>query len=248
MYYRDRFSARIAGGRAFRAPSYVEVGGRFRNPADRLILLEGTPGLESPGVDSVEAGVVAAPGHGITIRPVVYFARLQHLMVADFEPQVRRTFRNDGDDRMLLGGELELDWQFIPQLAWRVNVGTVAFLTRNDDPSATVAVPENNSAVIAGSWLQGRFVDDRLGASVGGMYSTPRSYNTRAGVPPQLIDARVPHLGRLEGAVDWRVTKKHPLSVWLKLSSTLPHDSVESPFPGAGRLGTAAFVGVGYGE
>lgn len=245
VYYREIFALRLAGGSAFREPTFVEVGGRFEDPESGQILLEGTAGLESPRVDSVELGAVIAPST-LTIKPTLYFASAQNLMVTDFEPLVRKSFQNDGERRPLLGGELEATWQFVPSMGWKLTGAALWWLKEIEDLSATVAVPVQNSAYTLWSGFHGSWIADRLAASLGVGYTSPRRYTVRAGIPPQIIDVTIGHLARPEATVEYQFLRDTPFWCWARAYSTLPHARVESPFPGAGKLGTAVFLGVGY--
>jgi iron complex outermembrane receptor protein len=246
VFYREHWALRLTGGSAYREPTFVEVGGRFRDPDSGLILLEGTPGLESPRVHSVELGAVLAFPRAPTLKPTVYVAHMQDLMVADFEPLVQKTFRNDRGLRFVFGGELELEWPLAQWLAWRGSFAGLWWHSAVDDLSATVAVPEQNSSMTAWTGLHGSWIADRLSGAAGVGYVSPRRFLVRAGIPPQIIDIEIGHRVRPEGTLEFQIVEERPLWLWMRAYSTLPHAAVESPFPGASRLGTAVFAGMGY--
>ena len=56
IYHAQKYALRLTIGAAYRDPTYVEVAGRFLDPKSKLILLEGTPGLNTPQITSIEAG------------------------------------------------------------------------------------------------------------------------------------------------------------------------------------------------
>ena len=245
-YYREQYVIRLSGGSAFREPTFVELGGRFSDPESNLILLEGTAGLASPRVDSVELGGLVLLGHTFTFRPTIYFAYMRDLMVADFEPLVRKSFRNDEGGRPLLGGEFEFSWQFIPSMAWKTTGGVLVWLKQVDDLSATVAVPEQNSIFAMWTGVNGSWIEDRLTMGLGAAYTTPRRYRVRAGIPPQIVDAVVGNLVRPEAVLEYRFLRNQPFWLWIRGSTVLPHGQIESPFPGASLLGTSVLAGVDF--
>jgi hypothetical protein len=246
IYHENKWALRLTAGGAYRDPTYVEVAGRFLDPQSKLILLEGTPGLKTPQITAVELGAIVAPLTKLTIKPTVYVAQLTNIMVEDFEPLVRKTFENETAARWLLGAELEASLQVRKELTLEANVVGLFWLTNPGGLNPTVGNPDQNSTLTA--WLGARssLVDGRLGLALGAGYTSPRNYSLRAGIPPTLLAVNSGHLVRLEAAADYHVTLRAPLWLSLKVLSHLPHDAIESPFPGSTKLGTSVVLAVEY--
>jgi iron complex outermembrane receptor protein len=246
VIYRETWALRLAGGSAYREPTFLEMGGRFQDPGSGLILLEGNSGLRAPRVDSAEIGAVIAPGKGPTIKPTVYFAYMRDLMVADFEPLVRKTFRNDGNPHPVVGFELELQGPLTTWLDWRLAGAALWWLSHDPSLAATVGVPSHNSTITGWTGLRGSWWKDRFTTSLSVSYASPRAYELRAGIPPQILRVEVGHRVRPEAVVELQVMRDVPLWLWLRASTSLPHAQLESPLPGASMLGTSAFLGVDF--
>jgi outer membrane receptor protein involved in Fe transport len=246
IYHASKYALRLTAGSAYRDPTYVEVASRFVDPATSLILIEGTPGLNPPRITSIEFGAIVAPFSKLTIKPTVYTAQLSNLMIEDFQPLVRRTFENEQRSRWILGAELEATYQLLKQLTLEANVTGIFWLSYAGNVSPTVGNPDQNSTVTA--WVGGRstLLDGRLDLSLGAGYNSPRHYNLRAGIPPLLLSSVVDHEARVEAAAAYRLSRRVPLWVSLKVLSNLPHDHVESPLPGTSVLGTTIFAAVDY--
>ncbi|UJR83578.1 TonB-dependent receptor plug domain-containing protein [Sandaracinus amylolyticus] len=244
MYFQPNFSIRIIGASAYRNPTYVEVASRFRDPNTDIILLEGTAGLALPRVDSLEAILAAGFDGRFSLRASAYVARAMDLVVGDFTPLTRKTFRTDDDTTVFAGGEVELDWTITDDVTLRLGGAGVGFLTTPDDPAVTVGVAEHNSLITATAEVRGRVSEARLDLSAGATFFSERQYNVRVGLPPQLVRIDVPHGARLHGTASWRPVQEIPLDLRLITVVHLPHELVESPLPSAGRLGSRVLLGV----
>jgi iron complex outermembrane receptor protein len=110
-YVKKAFTLRGSVASGFREPSYLELGAQLVDPDSNLILLEGEPDLQPPRLQSAELGLIAIPAPGLTIEPVVFLQRADDLVVLDFEPLVKKTFRNDTDHTDIAGIELDVRWR-----------------------------------------------------------------------------------------------------------------------------------------
>lgn len=248
LYYRPSFSVRLSAGSAFRNPTFVELAGRFTEPAFGLVVLEGQPDLDPPRLDSIELGsVISLFGGKLALRPVAYIARAIDLVVHDFEPVVRNSFRNDRREVVFAGGELEMDWSPATYLEFEASLTALHFISDEDDPSATAGVPGHNARYAAALASRVALLRDRLDVGLGITFASERSYNVRAGIPPRLLPKHdVPPLARLDLTIDWRPWRE--LRLWLRARGTthLPHDVAESPFPSRIPLGSRALLELRY--
>jgi iron complex outermembrane receptor protein len=246
VYETSDWSLRLAAASAYRTPSYVELGGRFVDPATGLILLEGDPDLRSPSNQTIELGLIVAPLATLHVMPTVYVSRLRDVIIEDFEPLVRRTFTNDGRARDLLGGELEADWQARDDLTFAVNLGTLHWLDVDESVTPTVGVPEQSSAVVAGARVHGTMLHDRFGYGFGANYASERVFAVRAGVPPSIIDSEVAAQTHAFVMAEYFLGSSLPLWVSLRALAPLPHGKRESPLPTASASSTTAVLGLAY--
>jgi outer membrane receptor protein involved in Fe transport len=246
VYHGDSFGLRLSGATAFREPSYVEASGRFVDPASRLILLEGTPTIESPRNSSLELGAMVAPTSALNINPVVYVSRFDNAIIEDFAPLVRRTFRNDPEPRTLLGAELSVDWRVSDSITLQPTVSMLRFLSVDEEHVATIGVPAQNSAVTAGLRMDGWLLDERLAYGLGALYVSGREYSVRAGIPPRIIAASVPAAAYLDASVQYELLSAQPLRLSLRGVTHLPSQLVESPLPNAAPLGSTLVLGLEY--
>jgi hypothetical protein len=247
IYHEPKWALRLTAGSAYRDPTYVEVGGRFVDPASKLILLEGTPGLQPPQITSIELGFITVPWSKLTLKPTVFVNQMTNLMVENFEPLVRKTFVNDPNARWVLGGELEAQLDLRKELFLEANLSGLYWLTNPMSVSSpTIGTPEQNSLITAWLGARSRLVGDRLDLALGAGYSSPRVYSLRAGIPPMLLAANVGDSVRIEASGELRVSRRAPLWVSAKLLAHLPHGNVEAPFPNASILGTSVFFALDY--
>jgi hypothetical protein len=109
-----------------------------------------------------------------------------------------------------------------------------------------VGVPSHNSTITGWTGLRGTWWRDRFTTSLAVSYASPRAYELRAGIPPQILRVEVGHRVRPEAVLELQVMRDVPLWLWLRASTSLPHGQIESPLPGASMLGTSAFLGVDF--
>ncbi len=246
VYHAASWAVRAAAGSAFRSPSYVEAAGRFVSPSSGLILLEGSPDVAAPRNQALEIGATIAPLTTLRVSPTVYLSRLENTVAHDFEPLVRKTFVNDPAARLLLGAEIEGSWEAGDGLKLIPSASYIRFLRHDRGLVPTVGIPEQNATFIAGLRAHGTFLNERWGYGVRGMVASPRRYRVLAGIPPQILDRRVPTTGYVSGTVEHKVWLRMPFWLSLRVESHLPHDAVESPFPQAVSGGTSALIGLEY--
>jgi iron complex outermembrane receptor protein len=248
VYAAEAWAVRLAAASGYRSPSYVELGGRFTDRSNGLILLEGDPKLSAPSNDTLELGLIAAPHATLHVMPTVYVSRLRDVIVEDFEPLVRRTFRNDPVARNLVGTELEVDWEAREDLALTLNVGTLHWLGDGGAPQATVGVDGQTSTWVVGMRAHGSSFYERLAYGLGVNYASERSFALRAGIPTRIIDQEL--LGQTHAFVsaEYSLGVSVPLWVAMRAFSALPHDEPESPMPAANLNTTSAVLSLIYRE
>ncbi len=247
IYYRPRFSLRLTAGSAYRNPTYVEVGGRFVDETTGVILLEGNPDLSVPRLESIELGMTAGLFEATTLQVTSYVARTRDLIEGDFEPLVRKTFRNGEDDIALLGIEAELGASIADELRVDASASALVFLDDTDDPAATVGTRDHNSAFVGSARVRWTPMDGRALLAGTLVFTTKRDYVVRAGIPPQLappIEAETN--ARIELASGYAPLRDVPLDLRLTLTTTFPHGMLESPIPDAAPLGTVVMAIVQY--
>jgi hypothetical protein len=83
VYHRSTWGVRLTAATAFRSPTYVEAAGRFVDPANNQILLEGNASLEAPRNTSLELGTTFSPNPDFTLSGTLYWSRLTRLMIED---------------------------------------------------------------------------------------------------------------------------------------------------------------------
>jgi outer membrane cobalamin receptor len=239
----DTTAFRLSAGSSYRAPSWVEAAGRFVDPNNGLILLEGTPSIAPPRNDAVELGMVWGPTVNFQLTPTVYASRLSNVMVQDFAPLVRKTFRNDVNDRYVVGGELEASWRIRENFLVQAWGGVLGF---PEAPAnvATVGVPGQNSTFTGGAHVHSTVWNERAGYGLGVRTFSSRSYSVRAGIPPEIRAVDVPDTVAFEAMGELRPLRSQPLWTSLRLTSNVPHPVVESPLPRAAAYGTVMIFGI----
>jgi outer membrane receptor protein involved in Fe transport len=242
VYYRERYSLRLAAANGFRNPTFIEIAGRIEDEQLGFVVLEGQSGLSLPRVMSVEAGAMVAAGQSATIEAIVYAARSAQLMVADFTDLTRRTYRNGRGSNDLVGAELDLSWALRDDLDWDVRGAFLQFIGEAEDPAQTIGIAEHNARLTAFTGLSFDAIPERLRLDVGALYLSDRQYNLRAGAPSVLLERDVPHLVRLTLGAEGKPLQSWPL--WLRLvgMTHAPHAEAESPLPGAAQLGTRVML------
>jgi hypothetical protein len=235
---------RLTGASAFRNPSYLEATGRFRDPATQLILLEGTDSIASPRNTSVELGGIFSPSTRLTISPTFYVSRLSNLMVEDFESLIRRTFRNSTNARTFFGAEIEANWRVHDNLSVLPSLSWLEWLDRDVPDETNVGVPTQNPRLAGGLRVQGLFGNERWGYGFGASFATPRRYDVRAGVPPIVISRDVPTTLHLTGVLEHQLMWSRPVWGSVRVSSSLPDGTAESPLPSATPMGQSILFGI----
>jgi iron complex outermembrane receptor protein len=244
IYHKDTWGVRLTGASSFRSPSYIESAGRFIDPASGLILLEGTDSIEAPRNTSVELGTSFSPHSTLTLSSTVYVSHLSNLMVEDFDSVVRRTFRNDPEGRDLLGLELEARWQvsdglnILPSFTW------LEWLSASESVDTNVGVPSQNPRYVAGLRVSGMLANEAWGYGLSGTLTAPRTFNVRAGIPPEILSKDLPANAALWVALEHRLVSTSSLWGSLRIGASLPGDAPESPLPAAIPLGQSVLLGV----
>lgn len=234
VYSKPSFSLRLAAGTAFRTPTYVEVAGRFVDPQSQLILLEGTGGLELPRITALELGATVALTKNLVLRPAVFVAEAADIIVGDLTRLTRKTYRNSLEPTDMVGGELEVELQATSSLRFSANGSFMRFLREPADPAATVGNSNYNSRLTG--WAGARLtIISGLHAAAGFMYASARQFDTRVGIPPQLVSHRAEPITRVDGSLQWSVPAMQGLRLYARVLSHLQGD-VESPFPVAAEL------------
>jgi outer membrane cobalamin receptor len=240
-YYTTDFSLRASVGSAFRHPTLIEAGSRLIDPESGLILLEGSPTLAAPRLDSAELGALVVISPGLTLKPTIYIQRLRYSTVTNFTAIVRKTFVNDDQPRRMAGSELELEWKLDEHLDWRFAAAAIRALSTAVPNGATIGVAENNPTFIGATGLRGRFFDSRLNFGLDFTLASGRSYDLRAGIPPRLISADLSPSARVSGGLEYRLFEEQPLWVGAGFEAHVSPDP-ESALGDDGYLGPEAMI------
>jgi hypothetical protein len=244
VFHDQNYAVRLAAGSAYRAPTYVEAGGRFIDPRSGIILLEGASGIPAPRNDAVELGLSYSPLVKLSLAATGYGSRVTNLTIEEFQPLARRSFDATSDPTYLVGGELDAKWSISDAVTWRAFVSYVKnFSEESGSEVPTVAVPGMNSTVIAGSEWRGSLRRDRMRYGLGGVFSSERSYALASGIPPVVATGVVPAGFVLTLMVEHEIGQTWPLWLYLRGQSQLP-GQVESPIPGASKIGTVGLIGL----
>jgi hypothetical protein len=244
IYHSDAWGLRVTGASAFRVPTYVEAAGRFVDPANRLILLEGYDAISAPRNTSLEVGATLSPHPMLTVSPTVYLSRLTNLMVEDFESLVRRSFRNDTEARTYAGGEVEANWRATDSLSVIPSFSVLHWLDTSGRVESNVGAPDQNSRFMGGVRVHGVFGQERWGYGFGAMVVSPRKYNVRAGIPVVVLATNHPTSAYLSGMIERQLTVSPSVWASLRLNASLPTTVPESPLPLATPLGQSAVIGL----
>jgi iron complex outermembrane receptor protein len=244
VYHADTWALRLTGASAFRNPTYVEAVGRFVDPANRLILLEGYDRIGAPRNTSVELGATFSPHTTLTVSPTLYLSRLTNLMVEDFESLVRRTFRNDTTPHTYAGGELEANWRVTDSLSVMPFFSVLHWLDTSRTFESNVAAPDQNSRFMGGARIHGVFGNERWGYGAGATVASPRSYNVRAGIPVTVLSTKIPTSVYLTAMIERQLTNSPAFWASLRVNAGLPGRAPESPLPLATPLGQSAILGL----
>ncbi len=242
-YHSKNFAVRLSVANAFRELTYVEAAGRFVDPTSGLILLEGSPELRTPRVESAEVGVIWAPWSRLKLIPTVYFQRLSNLITENFRSLVRKTFVKLPQARWILGGEVEARWSAtetsvlwatFSSLRWLDSFGT----------GASVGSPAQNSAFTAWLGYSNDWIDGRLEGEIAVGYHASKEYTNLIGSPPVFVSNQVPGQWVAEANVAFQPFERWPLRLWLKVQTSIPHLAVDSPAPAAATTGSVGMIGV----
>jgi iron complex outermembrane receptor protein len=244
IYALPSASFRITGSSAYRSPTWIEEAGRFTDRTTGLIFLEGSPSLLTPQVTSIEAAAILSPAAGLTISPTVYVEQLRNLLVEDFAPVVRKTFRNEPGHENLIGAELEARYRLSSDLSLMGSAAWLHWLDALSD-TASIGVPGQNSALTLAARAQGSALQRQLAYGLGVTFASGREYGIRAGIPPQVIFASLPAQARLDGSISYRFSQR-PWWIFLKGQTFLPGGEVESPLTLAAPLGSTVWAGLEY--
>ncbi len=242
VFHKKQWSVRLSGASAFREPSYIEVGGRFVDPESDLILLEGNANLSPPRIDSVELGVLAEI-KTVTIRPTVFAARLDDLIVEDFAPLVRKSFQNAKDEYYSMGAELETDWRVTRDITLLLNLSGIFWL---GETSRKAPAADENSTFSGMLGLKGYAGNNRWRYGLNTHLATGRYYNLRAGIPPVILTREVPVLGYIDASLGYRLLKKYSFWGTVKAMFGVPFNDTEGPFPSDAVTGGVFWLGLMY--
>jgi hypothetical protein len=244
IYHTDTWGVRLTGASAFRSPTYVEAVGRFTDPMNRLILLEGSDSIGAPRNTSVELGATFSPYATLTISPTVYVSRLSNLMVEDFESLLRRTFRNDSSSVTYAGGEFEANWRVTDAISLLPSVSVLHWLDTPARIATNIGSPDQNSRFTAGLRLQGLFGNDRWGYGIGAIIASARTYNVRVGIPTIILNKHIPTNAYLSATLERQLAAIPAIWASLRLNASTPAHQAESPLPLAAALGQSAVLGL----
>jgi hypothetical protein len=246
IYHGPTHSIRLSLARGFREPTYLEFAGELRDRATGLLLAEGNPAIRPPWVDTLELGAIVAPGSYLTLAVSFFAQRVSHPIELGREHEAHIDFFNEEEELLNLGGEVEARWRVNEHLTLLCSLTGLWWLNADPESDELTYNPRQNSPVMAWVGARTSFLAGRIFASAGVGYAAARVYDTPAGIPMVKLDVRTPHQVRLEGAGDFQPFARLPLRAFLKLQAFLPHGMVESPFSGAGRLGSVVMLGAEY--
>ncbi len=244
VYEGRAMAVRASVGTAFRNPTYLELAGCFVDSERELVFLEGRGGLRAPRITAAELAAAVSLGEVLLLRPTVFLARANDLIVGDFTSVTYKSFRNSDSPSTMLGADVELHSQPLAGLEIDAALAALHFLDEPDDPAATVGNSAYNANLTAR--LQARYrAGERLRLAAGTTYMSPRSFNTRAGIPPRLVAVDTGRIVQVDGAIEWQLHPTMPLWLQWKLQGQVRGD-IESPLPGAAGLGTTAQLALEY--
>ena len=244
VYSRTDWALRLTAASAYRAPSYVELGGQFRDPSNGLILLEGEPHVQSPRNDTLELGAVLSPITALHIAPTLFVSRLSNVLAEDFDPLVRKSFRNDPDPHDLAGAELEASFNVNDAVTLVASGGVLHWLSSPKD--GMVGRPEQNSTFVGQVRASGTFLHERLSYGLGVTHATSRSFALRTGIPPRIISVDLPATTKVSAGIEVDLRGFVPLAAYVRGLVALPGGTPESPLPGASNAPTSVLVGLAY--
>jgi iron complex outermembrane receptor protein len=243
VYHTDDLAIRLVGASAFRAPTYVEVGGRFVDPRSGLILLEGRPQLQNPANDGGEIALTLSPRAGLRLGATAWVGHMRNLVIEDFAPIVRRTFVNEAGSRWFVGGDAEAEYKYSDVLQLSAFVSYTYFVPRDAMRTPTVGTEGINASVLAGVIARGALRSDRMRYGLSVALATGREYLMFAGVPTSILTESIDPSIQLSATLEHELGRSLPIWLSLRVQSNLPQQA-ESPLPGASVAGTSFLVGV----
>lgn len=244
VYHRDTWGLRLTGATAFRSPTYVEAAGRFIDPANDQILLEGNDSIEAPRNTSLEIGSTFSPDPDLTLAGTVYWSRLTQLMVEDFESVVRRSFENDGEPHDLIGTELEARWRVSDELTLTPTLTWLEWLSGAQGIDTNVGVPDQNARLTVGLRVHGLLANETWGYGISGAFTSARHYDVRAGIPPQVLTRDLGPNTHVDATLERQLIPLPALWLSLRLGARLPAGAAESPLPYATQAEQRVIFGV----
>jgi hypothetical protein len=146
-------------------------------------------------------------------------------VVLDFEPLVKKTFRNDTDHVDIAGGELDVRWRTSESATFFFRAHHLEWLDERTDQSATVGVQEQNPATSLWIGGDGTWKDFEGHLELG--YVAPRSYAAQACRPAS--SSWTSRLTPIDAAVHWQVFDDKPLLALPRRLASAGHERISSP-------------------
>jgi outer membrane receptor protein involved in Fe transport len=243
VYHTDTLSVRVSASSSFRAPTYVERLGRFVDPAQGIIILEGSE-LNAPRNTSFEAGVTYSPRVNVTMGGSVYASRLSSLVLEDFFTIPRKSFVSDGRERWLGGIEGEVAIHLLDALQVEASGSAIYYFTDVVGDPATVAEADQNSLYTASLRLRGAVRGDRLHYGGGVSFASKRSFSGAVGVPWVFTQQNFEPIVLIDAMLEHVLRTRIPIWVFGRIQAN-PLGRTESSFlPGASQVGTSFTLGI----
>ena len=245
IYHADRWAIRLTHSSAFRSASYVVTAARFEDPDTGLLLLEGESIWEQPSrSQNIELGATIAPINVLSIRPTLHVSSLSHMVVADFDSPVVKTFTRVPRGSIFVGAELELDWQINDALALNTGAAYLRYVQPAAGDKPLIGVPEESPVWTANLRLFGNSRDERFGYGLGGVLTSPRRIDKSLGVLVEQVNIDTPYTGYVDARFEAQPSLAVPL--WLSLSGQagLVPGVAEAPLPLAAQMGAVFMLGL----
>lgn len=245
IYHADRWAIRFTHSSAFRSASYVVTAGRFEDPDTGLVVLEGESVWTDPSrSQNVELGATIAPINALSIRPTLHLSSMSHMVVADFDSPVIKTFTRLEQGNIFAGGELELDWQINDALALSTGASYLRYIRSSPDEKPLIGVSEENPVWAANLRLFGNSRDERFGYGLGGVLTSPRRIDKSLGVLVQQVNIDTPYTGYVDGRFEAQPSLDVPLWVSLSGQAGVVPGVAEAPLPLAAQMGAVFMLGL----
>lgn len=243
VFHTDRLSLRASASSSFRAPTYVERLGRFVDPAQGIIILEGST-LRAPRNQSFEAGFTYSPHVNVRLGGSIYASRLTRLVLEDFFTIPRKTFRSDDRELWLGGIELETELRLLDALRIEASASIIKRFTDVVGDPPTVAVPAQNSNVTASLRLRGSLRGDRLHYGLGASFASRRSFFGAVGVPWVFVRQNFEPIILIDGVFEHVLPTRLPIWAFVRVQGNPLGRTEQAYLPGASRVGTAVTLGI----